>query len=88
MKIKQSHAYYSGSVQGVGFRYTAERLSRTYGIKGWVRNTYDGKVEVVAQGKATNVDLYIEALRKEFPVRQVAQAEEPIEGFSGFEVRY
>ena len=39
-----------GRVQGVGFRWFVEREARVIGIAGWVRNTNDGGVEVLAQG--------------------------------------
>ena len=46
---KQVHAYYSGRVQGIGFRLSAVRLAEGLGILGWVSNLGDGRVEVVAE---------------------------------------
>jgi acylphosphatase len=48
---KRLHAYYSGSVQGIGFRYTAERTASSLNLTGWVKNLRDGRVEVVCEGK-------------------------------------
>ena len=42
----------SGRVQGVGFRYFAQRVAAQHGIAGWVRNTPDGRVEIEAGGDA------------------------------------
>lgn len=47
---KRLHIYYSGSVQGVGFRFTAERVALALGLTGWVKNLNDGRVEVVCEG--------------------------------------
>jgi acylphosphatase len=42
----------SGSVQGVGFRYFTQRTGERLGLSGYVRNLYDGRVEVLASGPA------------------------------------
>jgi len=47
---KRLHVYYSGTVQGVGFRFTAERIAVNLGLNGWVRNLFNGGVEVVCEG--------------------------------------
>ena len=86
--IQRAFIRLAGAVQGVGFRFTAEELAYRYGIKGYVRNMYDGRVEVVAQGKSKNVDLYVQALKTAFPVQKVTSNPEPIQEFSGFEIRF
>ncbi|HWQ92492.1 MAG TPA: acylphosphatase, partial [Clostridia bacterium] len=42
--------YYSGSVQGVGFRYTVKSAATGYEVTGVVRNLPDGRVEMLAEG--------------------------------------
>ncbi|MGA2911699.1 MAG: acylphosphatase [Candidatus Levyibacteriota bacterium] len=46
----QAKIYISGTVQGIGFRYFVKSNARWLKINGWVKNTTDGKVEVLAQG--------------------------------------
>jgi acylphosphatase len=46
---KQVHVYYSGRVQGVGFRFTAESVANEFGVAGWVKNLHGGRVEIVAE---------------------------------------
>ena len=48
---KQIHVYYTGRVQGVGFRFTAEDIACDLGITGWVKNLCNGRVEVVAEAE-------------------------------------
>src|SRR5438309_11431158 len=53
---------YTGRVQGVGFRYTAQHLATAYKVAGYVRNLPSGDVEVVAQGTAEEVDAFLAAI--------------------------
>ena len=48
MKIRK-HFYFSGRVQGVGFRFQACRIARSLGLTGYVQNVWDGWVEMEAQ---------------------------------------
>ena len=64
--IKQVHVFFSGSVQGVGFRYTARRIAQRFGANGWVRNLPDGRVELVAQAEEAVLYEFLSALRDEF----------------------
>lgn len=56
-------AVVSGRVQGVGFRFFAERAAREAGVAGWVRNRPDGTVETVAEGEVEAVARYLDRLR-------------------------
>jgi len=49
-KLKGLHLIISGVVQGVGFRWFVERSANNFGLKGWVKNLYDGTVETYAEG--------------------------------------
>lgn len=55
-KTNNAKRYYvSGTVQGVGYRYFAERAAAQFGITGYVRNLRDGRVEVYAIGPADSL---------------------------------
>jgi acylphosphatase len=53
-----------GDVQGVGFRYFAQSQARQLGLDGYVRNRYDGAVEVEAEGDASSLERLLDALRR------------------------
>ena len=61
---KRVVALFSGTVQGVGFRFTAERLARRYEVAGFVKNLPDGRVELVAEGEEAAVQDFFQAVRQ------------------------
>jgi acylphosphatase len=58
------HYLVKGRVQGVGFRWFVHREASEIGLKGWVRNTAEGHVEVVAVGEPEDLAELKDALRK------------------------
>lgn len=82
-------AVLSGRVQGVGFRYFAQRAARDAGVRGWVRNRSDGTVETVVEGEADAVARYLERLRAGpggSRVTSCDQEEAPLAGHASFEI--
>ena len=65
--VTARRAVVSGRVQGVGFRFFAERAAGSAGVRGWVRNLPDGSVETVAEGEEDAVSRYLAA--QDGPVR-------------------
>lgn len=61
--IKRARAIFSGRVQGVGFRFTAIDVARSYNVSGFVKNLDDGNVEVVAEGEEDTLKEFIDAIR-------------------------
>ncbi|MDP3786475.1 MAG: acylphosphatase [Candidatus Omnitrophota bacterium] len=91
MAQKRVHAFYSGRVQGVGFRYTAEAVAQNLGITGWVSNLRDGKVELLAEGDEADLNDLLKRLSEEM-AGYVKDAdiswEEPTGEFSDFGIRF
>jgi acylphosphatase len=58
------HARIEGAVQGVGFRAFVEHYAASLGLKGWVRNLWDGSVETVAEGDPRTLERFLEALKR------------------------
>ena len=57
--------YYSGRVQGVGFRFTAKSAADSHAIGGHVRNLADGRVELLAEGTANELNALLWTIRSE-----------------------
>ena len=85
------YAKVRGRVQGVGFRYSAVREAERLGVYGYVRNAYDGVVEVWAEGRAEETARFLAWLRKGPQFSRVLSVEkddrEP-KGYSEFVVEY
>ena len=80
----------SGRVQGVWFRGSTEAEAHAAGVRGWVRNLADGRVEAVFEGPAPAVDALVAFCRRgprHARVEGVELFEEAPEGLAGFRVR-
>lgn len=62
-KIRR-HIYISGRVQGVGFRANARDKAQILGVKGWIKNLHDGRVEAVVEGEQSSVNQMINYLKR------------------------
>jgi acylphosphatase len=58
------HATVHGRVQGVSFRYYVLDCARRFDLSGWVRNRYDGTVEVMAEGEREKLETLIRDLNR------------------------
>jgi len=84
--------YYSGRVQGVGFRYTSRRLAQERAVGGDVRNLPDGRVELVAEGEEAEVEALLEAIHQRLDdyIREIQVVTEPPDDppLSEFSIRH
>ena len=55
----RKHIFFHGRVQGVGFRYYAVQKANQLGLTGWVKNLYDGSVEMEVEGQEELIDQLI-----------------------------
>jgi acylphosphatase len=58
------HVTIEGHVQGVGFRYYVSDQAQFIGLTGWVRNKYDGQVEVLAEGARPDLEKLLKYLQR------------------------
>jgi acylphosphatase len=90
--LKRATVFYTGRVQGVGFRYTAREIACGYDLTGYVRNLPDGRVELVAEGEEKELRAYAEAVRASQLGSHIRNADvnwsEATEEFRGFEIRH
>ena len=63
MGIIRKHIKFTGRVQGVNFRYTSSSYARKIGLAGWVRNEYDGSVEMEVQGTSELINQLIDYMK-------------------------
>jgi len=90
MAIVCKRVIYSGQVQGVGFRYTAQGLAAGYPIAGYVRNLPTGEVELVAEGEADSVEAFLAAVARQMAsyITHTTVQDGAPSGQSGFQIRH
>jgi len=91
-ELLRLHALVHGHVQGVYFRATTQREAVARGLKGWVRNRWDGTVEVVAEGPRAALASFEVFLHQGPPGAHVTHVDIAYSlatgEFSGFNIRY
>jgi len=90
-EAQRREVYYSGRVQGVGFRYTARSIARQFAVSGYVKNLPDGGVELVAEGRPEEIRAMLIAIQAELGhyIRDVRETPSRATGrFSSFDVRF
>ena len=62
----RAHIHFSGTVQGVGFRYTTLSFARQLALTGWVKNLSSGSVELVIEGSREEIEELLSILKAQF----------------------
>jgi acylphosphatase len=62
----RAHIHFSGTVQGVGFRYTTLSFAQQLSLTGWVQNLPDGRVEITAEGPREQIEELLSRLKGQF----------------------
>ena len=91
MSTVRQEVHFRGRVQGVGFRWTVQRIANHFEVVGYVRNLPDRQVQLVAEGDESELDRFIDAIRAEMNhyITEVAITEGPAIGeFDRFQIRY
>ena len=82
---------FSGTVQGVGFRYVTYRIAQRYDITGYVRNLSDGRVECVIEGSRPEISAFLKEVTNEMQryIRETTHQSAPFSGqFRTFDIGY
>ena len=92
MKRQRVTNFYSGHVQGVGFRYAVKTLTNGFEVTGIVRNLPDGRVELVAESNRDELEAFLEAIRDSEVGRFIRQEQpqwsEAKNEFRGFDISH
>ena len=88
--VHHETVYFSGHVQGVGFRYSVLQIAREYDVAGYVSNLSDGRVELEAEGSERDIAAFTTAVQEKMhgyirKVERTSGKRHP--KFSGFVIR-
>ena len=85
----RKHIFFSGDVQGVGFRYRSFYIAQSPGLAGWVENLWDGRVEMEVQGSEASIREMLDRIQQQrwINVADMEITEIPCEEERGFKIR-
>jgi acylphosphatase len=91
-ELVRVHVHIDGRVQGVAYRFFAEKYANKLGVTGWVRNLMGGGVEVVAEGAADVLETFLEKLRQGPSLARIdafdVRRERPTGEFTDFRIAF
>ena len=87
-----AHVFYSGRVQGIGFRHEAESIAHRLGLTGWVKNLTDGRVELLCEGPKEKIETLLSEIREGPLGRHIKKVdhvwEDPTQSYEDFRVEF
>ena len=85
----RKHIFFSGDVQGVGFRYRSFYIAQSLGRAGWVENLWDGRVEMEVQGSEASIREMLARIQQQrwINVTNMEITEIPCEEERGFKIK-
>lgn len=89
-EVQHETIYFTGHVQGVGFRYSTLQVAKEFEVAGFVRNLFDGRVHVEVEGRKPEIDAFVAAILEAMPghVRNTERVTaRRVPQFRGFEIR-
>jgi len=89
-EIQRETVFFTGRVQGVGFRYSTLQVARGFEVAGWVRNLPDGRVEMQVEGTPVEINAFVRAVEETMDgyIRKTERASVRAEPtFKGFSIR-
>lgn len=88
--VHHETVFFTGHVQGVGFRYSARQVAKEFDVTGFVSNLADGRVQLEAEGTRAEIDAFVAALEEKMHgyIRKVdrSRAKRPPQ-FTGFIIK-
>jgi acylphosphatase len=88
--VHHETVFFSGHVQGVGFRYSVLQVAREFDVAGFVTNLADGRVQLEVEGSESDIGTFVEAVQEKMHgyVRKVERsARRRSRQFSGFVIK-
>lgn len=90
VEVHHETAFFSGRVQGVGFRYSTLQVAKEFEVAGYVMNLPDGRVHVEVEGQPAEVHAFIAAVEERMHgyIRKVEKkSDRRVSQFSGFSIK-